>query len=228
MNAPNDVKRCPTCREQLDASGACRTMFCVGVGVDGVLEGNPVTRRDGRTVPPATNCPHKERVTIGVDVVDGAGGRPELVSKGMRCTACGDIAPATVLVASPPGQQWTIRPPNCPHVAYGYPACEACTGVPTDVGGDRARALELAWKLRELVHALATCTHKLTRLGERNYCGRCGSKFELEVRSPNATPVWVWRMPELVDAAKALDLEMNSGATTFAEVPDDSSEKKRS
>ncbi len=165
--------------------------------------------------PPDGVCPEGERL----------GTRHQLGALAGRCSACSDHVhegegPRIVTTL------WSyLRVCTEGHLLSACTCAELATA---ELATDRQRALELTWKLRELVHAIATCEHKLTRIGERNYCGRCGSKFELEVRPPNATPVWVWRMPELVDAAKALDGEMNSDATTVHEPESDSGEKKRS
>jgi hypothetical protein len=91
---------------------------------------------------------------------------------------------------------------------------------------DRQAALELAWKLRELAHALATCKHAVAdevehKTGRRPLtCAMCGASRSWDDGAK-------WYPHELARIAKTLDGEMNSGATTLHEPEGDSEQKKR-
>lgn len=63
------------------------------------------------------NCSHSERIVVGVDILDGEDGRPVVVHKRMRCTACGDVKAADVLLEEERAER--TKPTNCPHWPNG-------------------------------------------------------------------------------------------------------------
>lgn len=169
--------------------------------------------RDPKTCPqctPPTNCPHREVLLAGI------------------CADCGErLVPQNtqLLPEAPPPEEDAV---GCLHRhVTGLGVCARCGVRIVDerdtTATDRGRAIELAWKTRELVHALATCKHPIARelvAHKLIVCPICGA-FQ-QVRGAGQ-----WATSHLRAAAIELDAEMNSDATTVQAPETDSGQKKR-
>lgn len=190
---------------------------------------------------PPPNCPHKERIALGVDIRDGVDGKPVVVHKGMRCLACGDVKPVEVLLEedraraelgpmlkpetvrtageyiaqASPNLGPYVKPTTCPHgitLASAQP-CFTCL----------ASTLLEGKKARELVHTIAICTHADVHTVSHSlaleWCKACGAIRVVD------TP---WDVPRSADVAKALDAGAASSGPPPGGSPSDSSSKKSS